>query len=96
LTKVSIYIDNAVWESFKAQVFQKHGNMRKISSEVEDILRAEIVQTLVVSEFKKMGIKAKGTASSQEIKALRPKLRGLPSEEIVKEMRHKRVAQTLS
>jgi hypothetical protein len=70
--------------------------MRKISSEVEDILKAEIVQTLVVSEFKKMGIKAKGTASSQEIKALRPKLRGLPSEEIVKEMRHKRVDQTLS
>ena len=63
MTKVSIYIDNAVWESFKAQVFQKHGNMRKISSEVEDILRAEIVQTLVVSEFEKMGIKDKGTAS---------------------------------
>ncbi len=96
MTKVSIYIDDAVWESFKAQVFQKHGNMRKISSEVEAILRAEIVQNLIISEFKKMGVKAKGTASSQEIKALRPKLRGPASEEIVKDMRHRRVAQTLS
>jgi hypothetical protein len=96
LTKVSIYVDDAVWKSFKAQVFQKHGNMRKISSEVEEILRAEIVQNQVVSEFKKMGVKAKGTASSQEIKALRPKLRGPASEEIVKEMRQRRLAQTLS
>jgi hypothetical protein len=96
LTKVSIYIDNAVWESFKAQVFQKHGNMRKISSEVEEILRAEIVQNQVVLEFKEMGIKAKGTASSQEIKALRPKLKGPSSEDILNEMRQRRVAQTLS
>lgn len=96
MTKVSIYVDDAVWESFKAQVFQKHGNMRKISSEVEGILKAEIVQNQIVSEFKKMGVKAQGTASSQEIKARRTKLRGPASEEIVKEMRHRRVAQTLS
>lgn len=96
MTKVSIYVDDAVWESFKAQVFQKHGNRRNISCEIEKILRAEIVQNQVDAEFKKMGVMAKGTASSQEIKALRPKLRGPASEEIVKEMRHRRVAQTLS
>jgi len=39
-----------------------------------------------------MGVMAKGTAFSQEVKALCPKLRGPASEEIVKEMRHRRVA----
>lgn len=58
MTKVSIFVDDAVWESFKAQVFQNHGNMCKISSEVEGILRSEIVQNQIVSEFKKMEVKA--------------------------------------
>jgi hypothetical protein len=96
LAKVSIYVDDAVWDSFKAQVFQKHGNLRKLSSEVEKLLRAAMVEAQVVSAFEKIGVAAKGTSSSQEIKAIRPKLRGPPSEEILREMRSKRVAQTLS
>lgn len=94
--KVSVYVDDAVWESFKAQVFQKYGSMRKLSSEVETLLRAAIIQNQMVPALEKAGFKAKGTTSSQEIKALRPKLRGPPSEEIVRKMRHGRIAQTLS
>lgn len=96
LTKVSIYVDNEVWASFKTQVFQKHGNLRKLSNEVEKLLRATIVEDQVVSAFKKVGVTAKGTVSSNEIKATRPKLRGLPSEEILKETKQKRFAQTVS
>jgi hypothetical protein len=96
LAKVSIYVDDAVWASFKTQVFQKHGNLRKLSNEVEKLLRASIVEDQITSAFKEIGITSKGIASSQEIKALRPKLKGPPSEEILKEMRQKRVAQTLS
>jgi hypothetical protein len=96
LAKVSVYVDDAVWESFKAHVFQKHGSMRKLSSEIETLLRAAIMQNQVASAFEKVGVKVKGTTSSQEIKGLRPKLRGPMSEDIVKEMRHKRIAQALS
>jgi len=96
LAKVSIYVDDAVWASFKEQVFRKHGNMRKLSSEVETLLKASILQNQMISAFEKMGVIAKGTSSSQEIKALRPKLRGPASEEIVKEMRRRRIAQTVS
>lgn len=96
MAKVSVYVDDAVWASFKEQVFRKHGNMRKLSSEVETLLKASILQNQMISAFEKMGVIAKGTSSSQEIKALRPKLRGSISEEIVKEMRHRRIAQTLS
>ena len=95
MAKVSIYVDDEVWGSFKAQVFQKHGNLRKLSAEVEMLLAAAIVKDHIVSSFEKIGVTAKGTASPQEIKALRPKLRGLPSEEILRQMRNKRIAQTL-
>ena len=96
LAKVSIYVDDAVWNSFKTQVFQKHGNLRKLSAEVENLLRVAIVEDQVISAFEKIGVKAKGAISSQEIKAARPKLRGPPSEKILKEMRQKRVAQAIS
>ena len=96
MAKVSIYVDDEIWGSFKTQVFQKHGNLRKLSSEVEKLLRAAIVEDHVISAFEKIGVTAKGTISSTEIKASRPQLRGLPSEEILKEMRQKRFAQTIS
>ena len=96
MVKVSVYVDDAVWANFKEQVFRKHGNMRKLSSEVETLLKASILQNQMISAFEKMGVYAKGTSSSQEIKILRPKLRGPASEEIVKEMRQRRIAQTLS
>lgn len=91
MTKVSVYVDDDVWLSFKKQVFQKHGNLRSISSEVEDLLRAQVVEEQVVSGFEKIGVKVKGTISSREIKEIRPKLKGPPSEEIIKEMRRKRL-----
>ena len=96
MAKVSIYVDDEVWDSFKAQVFQKHGNLRKLSAEVEMLLAEAIVEDQVVLAFEKIGVTAKGTASSQEIKAIRPKLRGPSSEEILRQMRNKRIAQTLS
>jgi hypothetical protein len=96
MTKVSVYVDDSVWTNFKQQVFKKHGSLRKLSSEVERLLRNAVVEGAVVSEFEKIGVKAKGTISSQEIKATRPLLRGLPSEKILKRMRRRRVAEALS
>jgi hypothetical protein len=95
LTKVSIYINDKVWSDFKKEVFQKYGSLRKISREVETLLRSVIVEDAVASGFKRIGIEAKGTMSSSEVKAKRPILRGPPSEEIIKEMRRKRIAETL-
>jgi len=95
LTKVSIYVNNKVWSDFKKEVFQKYGSLRKISSEVEMLLRSLIVQDAVVLGFRRIGVKADGVISSSEIKAGRPILRGPSSEEIIREMRRKRVAETL-
>lgn len=95
MTKVSVYIDDTVWASFKAQVFQKQGNLRKLSSEIEKLIGAAVVETQVAKEFQKLGVTAKGTISSQEIKASRPKLRGPSAEQILREMRNNQIAQTL-
>ncbi len=96
MTKASVYIDDAVWARFKQQVFQKHGNLRKLSSEVEQQLRESVIDDSLISGFAKLGVKAKGIISSQEIKASRPTLRGLPSGELLKQMRQKRVVEALS
>lgn len=91
LTKVTVYLDDEVWGNFKTQVFKKHGSLRKLSYEVERILRNETVDDEIASTFKKLGIPKKET-SSKEIREKRPTLKGPPSEEIISAMRHKRVA----
>lgn len=95
MTKVSVYVDDSVWTSFKEKVFRKHGNLRKLSSEVEKLLREAAVETAVVSEFEKIGVKVKGIISSREIKAKRPPSRGPSSEDVLAEMRRKRVAEAI-
>ena len=86
MKKISVYIDGSVWAKFREQVFRKYGNLRKLSSEVEKILRATIIEDAVNSGFKKIGITVKGTISPREIRDKRPLLKGPPSEEILKEI----------
>lgn len=80
---------------FGTQAFQKYGSLRKISSEVEDLLRALIMEDEIQTAFKKTGISIKGVTSSQEIIETRPMLKGPPAEEIMKQMRGRKVAETL-
>lgn len=96
MTKVSLYIDEEVWSKFRERVFSKYGNLRKLSSEVETVLRSTLVQDRVSSAFQKLGFQTEGTVSSRQVKENRPMLRGPPSEEIVREMRGKRIAEAVS
>ena len=96
MTKVSVYVDDSVWINFKQQVFRKHGSLRKLSCEVEKLIRDAVVEDAVISEFDKIGVKVKGTISSQQIRLTRPKSRGPQSAEIIREMRRKRVVEALS
>ena len=94
MTKVSVYVDDEVWRAFKEKVFQKHGNLRSISKEVDDLLRSQNVEDQVISGFANMGIKLTGRVSSREIEENRPKSRGPTSLEILKEMRSKRLCSS--
>ena len=68
-----MYIDDPVWLEFKQRVMRKSGSLRKLSAEVEGLIRGANVETEVVCGFEKLGVKAKGNISSQEIKANRPR-----------------------
>lgn len=96
MTKVSLYIDEKVWAEFRERIFRKYRSLRKLSSEVEALLRSTLVEDKVTSAFEKLGFETEGTISSQQVKEERPTLRGPPSEKIVREMRQKRFAETLS
>ena len=94
--KVSLYVDEKLWIRFKEAVLRKHGTLRKLSSEVESLLRFSLVEQDIQSAFEKLGVKVESMISSDEVKRSRPKLRGPPSEELVRQMRGKYVAEALS
>ncbi|MBS7623343.1 hypothetical protein KEJ39_06685 [Candidatus Bathyarchaeota archaeon] len=95
MAKVSLYINKEVWAKFREEVFRKHGSLRKLSSEVEALLSSTLVEDKVTAQFEKLGFKTAGAISSRELRERRPALRGPPSERIIREMRRKRVAETL-
>ena len=95
MAKVSLYIDKEVWAKFREEVFRKYGSLRKLSSEVETLLRSTLVEDKIMAQFEKLGVTTAGAISSRELRERRPVLRGPSSERIIKEMRQKRVAETL-
>ncbi len=96
MAKVTLYVDDEIWSKFRKAVFRKYGSLRKLSDEVEALLGSSLVEDKVTLEFEKLGIKAEGTISSREVKERRPTLRGPPSEELVKKMRQRRIAEAVS
>jgi len=91
LKKVSLYLDEELWVRFKEAVLKKHGTLRKLSNEVENLLRASMVDEDIEKVFKKMGISVKTVFSPEEVKRDRPQLRGPPSEFLIRKMRGGRV-----
>lgn len=89
LKKVSLYIDENLWIKFKEVVLRKHGTLRKLSSEVEALLQESLIDEEIGRIFEKMGLNIRVLESPEEIKQTRPKLRGPPSEVLIREMRGK-------
>lgn len=96
LKKISIYIDEKLWTKFKEVVLRKHGTLRKLSSEVESLLRAFLIDEGIEQIFKKMNIDVGILRSPEEIKKSRPKLRGPSSEVLIREMRGRRIVEDIS
>ena len=64
-----------------------------MSSEVENLLRTSLVDEEVGRVFERMGIEIEVPASPEVVKRGRPELRGPSSEDLVREMRGRRVAE---
>ncbi|MBS7638663.1 hypothetical protein KEJ49_07290 [Candidatus Bathyarchaeota archaeon] len=87
LKKVSLYVDERLWARFKEAVLRKHGTLRKLSGEVENLLRTSLIDEEVEQALKRMGVDIEVPISSEEVKRGRPELRGPPSENLIREMR---------
>ncbi|MFQ6074385.1 MAG: hypothetical protein ACE5KC_04105, partial [Candidatus Bathyarchaeia archaeon] len=70
------------------------GTLRKLSDEVENLLRFSLVGEEIELAFEKLDVKTRAV-SIDRIKRERPRLRGLPSEIIIREMRGRRIAEAL-
>jgi len=95
LRKVSLYIDEETWRKFKEEVFRRHGTLKKLSGEVEALVGTVLVEGALATTFKDLGINVRGTISSKEVEQDRPLLKGPPSEQLVRGMRGKRVAESV-
>jgi len=95
VAKVSVYIDDRVWARFREAVFRKHGSLRQLSSETEALMEDFAVEDAMLAAFRRMNVTVDGTTSSRDVKEGRPSLKGPPSEDIIRDMRRKRIAQAL-
>jgi hypothetical protein len=95
LKKISLYLDEKLWIKFKESILRKYGTLRKLSNEVENILRASIIDEEIEKAFKISGLNVKPIFSPEEIKHNRPQLRGPSSEALIRKMRGRRIAEAL-
>ena len=95
MRKVSLYIDEDLWVRFKEAVLRKHGTLRKLSSEVESLIRESLIGEEAIQGFAGLDVEVDTLISPKEIKENRPRLRGPPSEAIIREMRGRRIAEDI-
>ncbi|MBS7646174.1 hypothetical protein KEJ44_09125 [Candidatus Bathyarchaeota archaeon] len=95
LKKVSLYLDEQLWTRFKEAVLMRHGTLRKLSSEGENLLQTLISDENIENAFKKMNINMRVVFSPEEMKRGRPEPQGPPSESLIRGIREKRVAKDL-
>lgn len=90
MAKVSLYLDDAAWRRFRGHVFAKYGTLRKLSEEVEALICSEDMQESMVKGAKKLGLSLDRSLAPDQIRRTRPRLRGMPAESIVRQMRDRR------
>ena len=95
MAKVTFYIDDQAWKRFREQAIARHGTLRKLNDEVEDLIRSEDMETVVASGANKAGIPWERVFTPSAIKKARPILRGTTAETMLREMRDQRHAGRL-
>lgn len=84
MAKVTVYLDDQVWSKFRASVFQRHGSLKVLSKEVEESLKATLVEEDVLPYLVKL------KASLNPKTRARPEQRGASAESQIRKMRRRR------
>ncbi len=93
--KVTVYLDDETWTSFKRKVLRKTGSLRRISEELRAIVQDSLVEETLVTAFKDLGYDIMTFPSAAAIVAVRPRRR-TSSAEVTRELREKRHGPALS
>lgn len=83
--KVGVYVDEEVWNEMKNLTFKKHGTLRELSREVNELLKANLLLPILRRGADSFGIQIR-RVSEEEVVKNRPKMRA-SSLRIIKEMR---------
>ncbi len=72
--KVSLYLQDETWRKFKRDVLRKTGQLRTLSSEVQELIEDNSTEDSLRKGFEKMKIEIKPVSSS-EVNPVRPSTR---------------------
>lgn len=92
--KVSIYIDDELWQNFKKMIVQRTGDTRSLSKEVQSLIEERIIEKTLLDAFKKLDLNLEKLPSFGDIKPVVP-TKPTSSGRMVREMRDER-AESLS
>lgn len=93
--KVSLYLEDEVWKKFKRNVVRRTGDLRSLSSEVQELIRENSEEDSLRKGFEKMKVDLKPISSSQVV-PVKPSVR-TSSANIIRKMRNRRfVSKNLS
>ena len=92
--KVSIYIDEELWQKFKKMIVQRTGDTRSLSKEVQSLIEERIVEKTLLDAFKRLDLNLEKLPSFGDIKLVVP-TEPISSGKMVREMRDGR-AESIS
>lgn len=69
--KVTLYLQDEIWKKFKRGVLRKTGELRRLSSEVQELIEDSSEEDSLRKGFERLGMEIKPISSSQVV-AIKP------------------------
>ena len=88
MEKVAVYVDEAMWRSFKEEVLRKYGTTRRLNKEIEGLIESYSVRDAMIDCVNYLS-GTYGFISSEDVKKDRPELKSSAGE-VLREMRDER------
>ncbi len=84
MAKVTVYVDDDVWNKFRASVFTKHETLKALSKEVEGSLESTMAEETIGDYLTKLASQLKPKTRE------RPILKGASAGVMIRNMRRRR------
>ncbi|MHA1267608.1 MAG: hypothetical protein ACTSRS_20395 [Candidatus Helarchaeota archaeon] len=89
MKKVTFYTDEELWKKFSASVVEKEGSTRKISEQLQILMKSFLLNNFLEAIIKEFNIKIDSYISSDDVKKDRPSV-NVSSADLVRKGRDSR------